>query len=138
MTKTYTIHGLPDLPEGYGPDVHYGRPDYRDNKSRVLSPYGWVVPEYDSFASQRVYVLPTKPWYPAEWYDEHGQLLPDVYEHTPGEWPKHCKPNDVIEHLLKSEREKRDYNLQTQRAITLSSWDDDFIAAYRVFRKGEN
>jgi hypothetical protein len=26
MTKTYTIHGLPDLPEGYGPELHHGRP----------------------------------------------------------------------------------------------------------------
>lgn len=128
-TKTYTIHGLPDLPEGYGPELEYGIP-WRDsvvlntlpgNRSRRSRPatfgYGLYAPK-------------TKPWYPAEWYDTDGQLLPDVYEHTPGEWPKHCKPGDFIDYMNQTERTDRVMFTTTYEAAGSVPWE--IIAAYHI------
>ena len=127
MTVTLNI---PPPPEGYGPDCHYGAlPD-----GEIVIYFGrgrWgLQPQFEGGTG--IYAFPIKPWYPPSWYEPDGKLLPDVYEHTPGDWPKHAKPGDVIAPLHKSWRaDKRDpYDRFAAHDVR---WG--YVVAYRVISR---
>ncbi|MFN8694816.1 MAG: hypothetical protein ACK5XE_00670 [Burkholderiales bacterium] len=136
MAKTYKIHGLPDLPEGYGPELEYGVPT---KESVILNTLpgnrsGWSRPATFGYG---LYAQKEKPWYPAEWYDEHGHLLPDVYEHTPGEWPQYCKPGDTVSRLYAEERAGKEFLADPRLAEDVSWSSPDLVVAYRVIERGD-
>ena len=133
MSKTYTIHGVPELPEGYGPEIHWGTLPLREEVQWPTSAGDWMSFTAEGFA-HGMYVRKAKPWYPEEWYDPlTGELLPDVYEHTPGEWPK-CRPKDEVDYLHRGERTDKCFCEDTREAINLE-WDDEHIVAYRIVKR---
>ena len=137
---TVTILNLPPPPEGYGPECHYGAlPD-----GEIVVYFGgghWgLQPQFEGGTG--IYARPVKPWYPPSWYGPDGKLLPDVYEHTPGDWPKHARPGDEIDHMARGERICRDHHPTQMRGDEVS-WrtgrpghkDHEDIAAYRVISR---
>ena len=135
------VKNLPPVPEGFDPDtVQFGVPPQGADHAylhcdgiwcRILDRH-WYQSSQSS--SRRIYCLKFKLWYPPEWYDSNGDLLPDVYEYDnkSNKWPDNIGPLDEIEALSNYQRINKEKPHKGYKPNEVLSWS---LVAYRVVKR---